>query len=109
MKLDDRAVLNGQLGLAKASKVSSNTELTPEEVEQMLRHLRVPHAALAAYSEEKTETGLLSSLFHLLGGTLPPFAELIESVRRILISDNGKLIQALAVAGLLGSIHRSDL
>ena len=100
-KLDDRTILNGQLGLAKRQEVN-NTELPPEKVEQMLRDLQVLNAALAACSEEKTETGLLNTLFPLLGGALPPFSDLIESVRKIWIGDNSKLIQALAAAGFLG-------
>ena len=56
----------------------------------------------AAAFTTTTNTGLLNNVFHLLGGVVPPLADVIESLRAALIGDSLTVEERLAIAEAIG-------
>ncbi|SPQ22196.1 0ec05fff-e761-4394-9be4-d1f54537e0f7 [Thermothielavioides terrestris] len=78
---------------------------------ELLAELKVVYGQLAAFSKAR-DTGLLNSLLHLLPGAVPPFSDLFESVRALLVgdSDSVTVLDQLALAiGVITASHTATV
>jgi len=85
----------------KRQTAAATLELTPAHLAELLTQLQLVYGQVSAFAATQ-DTGLLNNLLRVLGGVVPPFSDVLETVRRILVGDSVTILEQLAVAQAIG-------